>query len=175
MDWKLNREISMWLSAIFAGVFSVITYLDLTSKPVALIVLCISFIFLIVTLCSYYLEHKLRFDTIGKFREPIKVTSANANSEPVDSYWTIHIYSPNRLVKNCKIWLNNTPLPWSNNNGAYYRDFSISGAGNARISRNEFPDDILWHSEGKIMEGKKTRCVFRFAELKDVWERIYAK
>lgn len=70
--------------------------------------------------------------------------------------------------------LNNKELPWWNKKELYFvRDIDLGGGGNVRIPRNEFPDNIIWYAEGKIMEGKKTRCVFQFADLKDVEERMY--
>jgi hypothetical protein len=106
-------------------------------------------------------ENKLRFDIIKKVKESVK---ANDN-EPVDSDWHILIHSPNRPAKQCKIWLNNKPLPWHDNNGMYYRDIPSGGGGNAMIPRNEFPEDNLWNAKDKIMEKNKICKEFVFFYL----------
>lgn len=116
-------------------------------------------------------QNKLRFGIFGKCRELFKAEPTN--SETVDGDWSIRVHSPNRPVKGCEIWLNNKRLPWSNEKGLYTQDIVLGGGWNARIPRNEFPDAILWHAEGEIREGKKTREKFRFAELKDVCKRGY--
>lgn len=108
-------------------------------------------------------KHKLRFDIIKRIEESVKANDIVS----VDSDWHILIHSPNRPAKMCKIWLNNKPLPWSDNNGEYYRNIDLGGGGNAMIPRNEFPEDKIWNAKVKIMEKDKICGEFVFFYLNE--------
>ncbi len=166
MDWKLinHQEVLAWLLGVIAVIVLISDFIHVSMSElesirwwIELIAIAISVPLLVMWWMSISLEHKLHFAIIEKVREP-----------PDNDWHHILVHSPNRLAKQCKIWLNNTPLPWLDNNGLYYRDINLGGGGNALIPRDEFPDDILWKAEVKVMEEKKTRETFRFSKLKDM-------
>ncbi len=179
MDLKLinHREVQEWLLGVIAVIVLISEFIRESISGwesiwwwIELIAIVISIPLLFMWWTNISLKYKLRFGIIGKYYKPFKVTE----NEPVDGDWSIRVHSPNMPIKDCSILLNNKELPWANEKELEYkRDIELGGGGNVRIPRKDFPESIIWHARGKIMEeGKKTRCEFRFAKLKDIYKGI---
>lgn len=84
-------------------------------------------------------------------------------SEAGDSFWSIRILHPNRLIERCRILCNEVPLPWWDKKEPYYERKIVQGGGGVvRVPRSVATED---ESEVVVMDGDRVLRRRKFEEL----------
>lgn len=89
-----------------------------------------------------------------------------ANNGIVESLYVVRIARPNRVIKHCKVFYDNEPLPWQNSTRSrpnYDRKIGLGDGGNVRV-----PEAARLRNQNGLLvvkDGDKTLRKINFADI----------
>jgi len=118
---------------------------------ISLLVAIVGLIPLYVDLLRRRKAEAIRF-SLQRFHEPV--------ATPIQSVWSLRLLHPSRPIKECTIYFNNEPLPWSYD-GKLERHIAKGGGGIARVPSGLATEN----AKVTVKDGQQTLRRTRFEKI----------